>query len=357
MEVMFPHCSGLDVHKKTCVVTVSHHPPEAAKAKRITRTFGTFTDELIAMREWLVAEGVTHVAMEATGSYWKPVMNILEGTFVTWVANPAAIKAFPGRNTDVKDSQWIAQLLQHGLIRPSFIPDRDQRELRDLVRYRKSLIQERAREITRVQKVLESANIKIGSVLSDVFGASGRAMLSNLVRGETDPHKLAQLADYRVRASCETLARALNGVVNDNQRRLLGKQLDHVTYLDRKIDLLDAEIADVTEPFKETRNKIDPIPGVKGRICDTFLAEVGPNVDPFPSAAAISKWVGLAPGNKTSAGKRLSGRSQAGNSMLRSALIQAAWAASKTKGSYFQSQFRRLLPRLGKKKAAVAVAH
>lgn len=181
---MFPHCAGLDVHKKTVMATVSHHPAEAPKATLVTRTFKTFTDELIALREWLVAEGVTHVAMEATGSYWKQVFNVLEDTFVTWVVNPAMIKAFPGRKTDVKDSTWIAELLQHGLIRPNFIPDRNQRELRKLVRYHKSLIEERAREITRIQKVLEGANIKLGSVLSNVLGASGFAMLSALAAQE-----------------------------------------------------------------------------------------------------------------------------------------------------------------------------
>lgn len=357
MEVMFPHCAGLDVHKKTVTATVSHHPAETPKAKLVTRTFGTFTDELIAMREWLVAEGVTHVAMEATGSYWKPVFNVLEDTFVTWVVNPAIIKAFPGRKTDVKDSAWIAELLQHGLIRPSFIPDRNQRELRELVRYRKSLIEERAREITRVQKVLEGANIKLGSVLSNVLGASGFAMLSALVRGETDSQKLAKLADPRVQASCETLARALNGVITANQRWLLGRQLDHLAYLDREIAALDAEVAARTRPFEETRKLLQTIPGVKSRVADVVLAEIGPKVTPFPSAAALSKWAGVAPGNKTSGGKRLSGRTQPGNRLLRSTLVEAAWAASRTNGTYFQSQYRRLVIRLGRKKAALAVAH
>jgi transposase len=357
MQVMFPHCAGLDVHKKTVTATVSHHPADVRKAKTITQTFGTFTDELIAMREWLVAEGVTHVAMEATGSYWKPVFNVLEDTFVTWVVNPAIVKAFPGRKTDVKDSAWIADLLQHGLIRPSFIPDRDQRELRELVRYRKTVIQERAREITRIQKVLEGANIKLGSVLSDVLGVSGFAMLSALVQGETDPQKLAELADSRVRASCETLARALNGVITDKQRWLLGRQLNHLAYLEREIELLDIEVAARTRPFEEARKLLQTIPGVKNRVTDVILAEIGPNVASFPSAAALSKWAGVAPGNKTSGGKRLSGRTQPGNRLLRSTLVEAAWAASRTKGTYFQAQYSRLVVRLGRKKAAMAVAH
>jgi len=357
MEVTFPHCAGLDVHKKTIAATVSHHPPEAAKAKTLTRTFGTFTDEITAMREWLVAEGVTHVAMEATGSYWKPVFNVLEDTFVTWVVNPGQIKAVPGRKTDVKDSAWIAQLLQHGLLRPSFIPDRAQRELRELVRYRKSVIEERAREVNRIQKVLEGANIKLASVLSNVLGSSGHAMLSALVMGEADPQKLAELADPRVRASCETLARALNGVITGNQRWLLGQQLEHLAYLDRQIARLDVEVAERTLPFEEARKLLETIPGVKNRVVDVVLAEIGPDVAPFPSAAALSKWAGVAPGNKTSAGKRLSGRTQPGNKLLRSTLVEAAWAASRTKGTYFQSQYRRLIIRLGRKKASLAVAH
>jgi len=205
--------------------------------------------------------------------------------------------------------------------------------------------------------VLEGANIKLSSILSDILGASGRAMLLALVQGETDPQKLAEMANPRVRASCETLARALNGVISDNQRKLLGTQLDHITYLDRKIALLDAEVAERTRPFAEMRTKLEAIPGVKSRVIDVVFATIGSNVDQFSSAAAVSKWAGVAPGNKTSGGKRLSGRSQPGNSMLRSALVEAAWAASRTKDSYFQAQYRRLVVRLSKKKALLAVAH
>jgi len=357
MEVLFPHCAAGDVHKKTVVVTVSHHPADAAKPKMVTRTFGTFTEDLLALHDWLLEEKVTHFAMEATGSYWKPIYNILEGSFTTWVVNPAHIKAVPGRKTDVKDSVWIVELLQHGLLKPSFIPDRPQRELRELVRYRKSAVEERSREVTRIQKVLEGANIKLGSVISDINGLSGRAMIAAIAGGETDAKRLAELADRRVRASAETLAKALTGLVTANQRYLLGIQMNHVAYLDAQIASLDKKIREQTEQFKEARDLLETIPGVKGHITDVILAEIGPDVRPFRNGAALSSWAGVAPGNKVSGGKRLSGRSQPGNQLLKASLVQAAWAASRAEGTYLQAQFRRLCVRLGKKKAALAVAH
>ncbi|MDA8066135.1 MAG: IS110 family transposase [Thermaerobacter sp.] len=218
MDVLYPDCAGMDVHKKTVVVTVQHRPSGSVRPRRETRTFTTFTADLLAMHQWLTEEKVTHVAMEATGSYWKPVYNVLEGSFTTWVVEPSSIKNVPGRKTDVRDSEWIADLLQHGLLRPSFIPDRPQRELRELIHYRQSLIRERAREVNRVQKLLEGANIKLGSVLSDVLGVSGRAMLKAIAQGETDPQRLAELADPRVQASAETLVRALTGLLGNHQR-------------------------------------------------------------------------------------------------------------------------------------------
>ena len=342
MEVLFPHCAAGDVHKKTVVVTVSHHPADAAKPKMVTRTFGTFTEDLLALHDWLLEEKVTHFAMEATGSYWKPIYNILEGSFTTWVVNPAHIKAVPGRKTDVKDSVWIVELLQHGLLKPSFIPDRPQRELRELVRYRKSAVEERSREVTRIQKVLEGANIKLGSVISDINGLSGRAMIAAIAGGETDAKRLAELADRRVRASAETLAKALTGLVTANQRYLLGIQMNHVAYLDAQIASLDKKIREQTEQFKEARDLLETIPGVKGHITDVILAEIGPDVRPFRNGAALSSWAGVAPGNKVSGGKRLSGRSQPGNQLLKASLVQAAWAASRAEGTYLQAQFRRL---------------
>lgn len=357
MDTLFPHCAGLDVHKKTVVATVSHRPPESTKVQKATRTFETFTDDLLSMREWLLSEGVTHVAMEATGSYWKPVFNLLEDTFTTWVVNPASIKAVPGRKTDVRDSEWIAQLLQHGLLRPSFIPDRAQRELRELVRYRDSLIKERAREINRVQKVLEGANIKLGSVLSNILGVSGLTILKALAEGSTDPKELAKLADPRVRSSVETLVRALTGAIGGHQRLMLQMQLRHIASLGQEIAALDKEVAERTVPFEPARTLLQTIPGVSNRVADVILAEIGPNVEAFPSAAALAKWAGVAPGNNTSGGKRLSGRSRPGNRFLRSASVEAAWAASRTKDTYLKAQYQHLIGHLGKKKASLAVAH
>jgi transposase len=357
MEVLYPHCAAADVHKKTVVATVSHLPATATKQQKITRTFGTFTEDLLALYAWLLAEGVTIFAMEATGSYWKPVYNVLEGGFTTWVVNPAQVKALSGNKTDVKDSRRIVDYLQYGLLSPSFIPDRPQRELRELVRYRKSAVEERSREIARVQKVLEGANIKIASVLSDVNGTSGRAMIAALVNGETDAKRLAELADPRVRASAETLAKALTGLITDNQRKLLGMQMDHIAYLDRQIAVLDEEIKAQTSPFEESRKLLETIPGVKGHVIDVILSEIGPDVHPFRNGAALSSWAGLAPGNNVSAGKRHSGKTKPGDHLLRLTLVQAAWAASRANGTYLQAQFRRLSYRLGKKKAALAVAH
>ncbi|MDA8145929.1 MAG: IS110 family transposase [Thermaerobacter sp.] len=357
MDVLYPDCAGMDVHKKTVVVTVQHRPPGSVRPTKETRTFNTFTPDLLTMHTWLAEQKVTHVAMEATGSYWKPVYNVLEGSFTTWVVEPSSIKNMPGRKTDVRDSEWITDLLQHGLLRPSFIPDRPQRELRELIHYRLSVIRERAREVNRVQKLLEGANIKLGSVLSDVLGVSGRTMLKALARGETDPQRLAELADPRVRASAETLVGALTGMLGDHQRFMLRMQLDHIDQLELQIAALDQEVAERLRPFEAEQRLLETIHGVKGRAAEMILARVGANVDPFRSAAALAKWSGLAPGNKVSGGKRLSGRTHPGDPDLRSAMVEAAWAATRTKNTYLAAQYHRLAPRLGKKKALMAVAH
>ena len=357
MDVLYPDCAGMDVHKKTVVVTVQHRPPGSVRPTKETRTFNTFTPDLLTMHTWLAEQKVTHVVMEATGSYWKPVYNVLEGSFTTWVVEPSSIKNMPGRKTDVRDSEWITDLLQHGLLRPSFIPDRPQRELRELIHYRLSVIRERAREVNRVQKLLEGANIKLGSVLSDVLGVSGRTMLKALARGETDPQRLAELADPRVRASAETLVGALTGMLGDHQRFMLRMQLDHIDQLELQIAALDQEVAERLRPFEAEQRLLETIHGVKGRAAEMILARVGANVDPFRSAAALAKWSGLAPGNKVSGGKRLSGRTHPGDPDLRSAMVEAAWAATRTKNTYLAAQYHRLAPRLGKKKALMAVAH
>lgn len=285
------------------------------------------------------------------------MFNLLESSFTIWLVNPAHIKAVPGRKTDVRDAEWIADLLQHGLLKPSFIPDRGQRELRELTRYRKSLIEERAREVNRIQKVLEGANIKLGSVVSDVLGKSGTRILQALAAGTTDPVQLAALADERLRATPAALQQALHGLMGAHQQFLLRQQLWHLTQLDTQLAELDAEVATRLAPFDGTRELLESIPGVGRRTAETILVEIGPTVTPFRSPAALAKWVGLAPGNHESAGKRLSGRTIPGNRTLRAALVEAAQAAGRTQATYLGAQYRRAARTKGAKRAAVIVAH
>jgi transposase len=355
MDVVFARCAGLDVHKKTVVACVLIRTE--TETLQTIQTFSTTTEDLRRLSAWLATQGVTHVAMESTGSYWKPIFNLLEEDFTTWLVNPAHIKAVPGRKTDVKDSAWIAQLLQHGLLQPSFIPDRAQRELRELTRYRKSLIEERAREANRIQKVLEGANIKLGSVISDVLGVSGTRILHALARGETDPAQLAALADDRLRATTDELTRALDGLMASHQQFLLTAQLQHLTALDQQIATLDAEVERRLAPLAETQALIESHPGIGKRTAETVLSEIGATVAPFRTPEALAKWVGLAPGNHESAGKRLSGRTIPGNRSLRAALVEAGQAAGRTKATYVGAQYRRMARTKGAKRAAVIVAH
>ena len=355
MDVVFARCAGLDVHKKTIVVCVLIRAE--AESGPILRTFGTTTRDLRALATWLTGLQVTHVAMESTGSYWKPIFNVLEDAFTTWLVNPAHIKAVPGRKTDVKDSEWVAQLLQHGLLQPSFIPDRAQRELRELTRYRKSVIEERAREANRIQKVLEGANIKLGSVISDVLGTSGTRILRALARGDSAPPQLAALADDRIRATPEELARALEELMGSHQQFLLTSQLQHLTALDQQIATLDAEVERRLAPLADTQALIESHPGIGKRTAETVLSEIGPTVQPFRSPESLAKWVGLAPGNHESAGKRLSGRTIPGNRSLRAVLVEAGHAAGRTKATYVGAQYRRMVRTKGPKRAAVIVAH
>ena len=355
MDVVFARCAGLDVHKKTVVACVLIRTE--TETLQTIQTFSTTTEDLRRLSAWLATQGVTHVAMESIGSYWKPVFNLLEEDFTTWLVNPAHIKAVPGRKTDVKDSAWIAQLLQHGLLQPSFIPDREQRELRELTRYRKSLIEERAREANRIQKVLEGANIKLGSVISDVLGVSGTRILHALARGETDPAQLAALADDRLRATTDDLTRALDGLMASHQQFLLTAQLQHLTALDQQIATLDAEVERRLAPLAETQALIESHPGIGKRTAETVLSEIGATIAPFRTPEALAKWVGLAPGNHESAGKRLSGRTIPGNRSLRAALVEAGQAAGRTKATYVGAQYRRMARTKGAKRAAVIVAH
>jgi len=355
MEILFPRCAGLDVHKKTVVACVLVR--EGRETRKALHTFGTTTAELLALQTWLTEHQVTHVAMEATASYWKPVFNVLESSFTTWLVNPAPIQAVPGRKTDAQEAEGIAELLQHGLLKPRCIPDRAQRELRELTRYRKSLIEERAREINRIQQGLEGANIKLGSVLSDVLGESGSRILAALAAGETDPDQLAALAHPRVQATPEALRQALAGLIGAHQPCLLRQQLRHVHQLNAQIAELDAEVENRLAPFEATRALLETIPGIGRRTAETILAEIGPTVTAFRSPAALAKWVGVAPGHDESAGKRLAGRTVPGNRTLRAALVEAAQAAGRTKATYLGAQYRRAARTKGAKRAAVIVAH
>jgi len=357
MEVVYERCAGLDVHKKS-VVACRIELAEDGWQKE-TRRFGTMTDELLQLADWLRAGRVTTVAMESTGVYWKPVFNILESEFEVLVVNARHIKYVPGRKSDVSDAQWIAELLRHGLVKGSYIPEAPQRDLRDLLRYRTSLVQERAREINRVQKVLEDANVKLASVASNVLGVSGRQMLEAIVAGNDDPEALAQLAKRSLRAKIPQLERALKGQVRSSHRLLLRLHLEHIDDISAKIASLNEEIERLIVPFdeKDELRRLDEIPGVGLEVGQVILAELGVDMSRFPTAAHAASWAGLAPGKNESAGKNRSGKITPGNPHLKPALVQAAHAASRTKNNYLAAQFRRLAARRGRKRAAIAVAH
>ena len=357
MELVYERCCGLDVHKQTVVACVIISGPGRAAQKEV-RSFGTMTPDLLALGDWLASLGVTDVAMESTGVYWQPIWNLLEDRFSLVLANARHIKAVPGRKTDVKDAEWIADLLRHGLIQASFVPDRRQRELRELTRYRTSLLGERSAELNRLQKTLEGANIKLASVASDIDGTSAGAMLAALVAGSSDARALAELARGRLREKLPQLERALQGRFGDHQRFLVAQQLAHLDFLEEAVAQVSGEIAERLRPFEqEAVERLDGVPGVGVRTAQVIVAEVGADVERFPRAEQLAAWAGLCPGNNESAGKRLSGKTRQGDKHLRAALVEAAHAASHSKRSYLAAQYRRLVPRRGKKKAAVAVAH
>jgi transposase len=356
MHIMYERCAGLDVHKKTVVACVLTPDGQGGWSQEI-RTFGTMTVDLLALSDWLLAYGCTHVAIESTGDYWKPVFNILEGICEVILVNAQHAKAVPGRKTDVKDAAWLAELLPHGLLRASFIPPVAQRELRDLTRYRSTCIQERVTLINRVQKLLEDANIKLAAVASDIMGVSGRAMLAALVAGHTEPHALAELAKGRLRRKRDLLAQALDGRVKPHHRFVLTELLCQIDSLDDTIARFDAQIQAICGPFDEAVELLDTIPGVARRTAEMIVAEIGTDMTRFPSADHLASWAGVAPGNHESAGKRTSGKARKGNRFLRTTLVQAAHAAARTKGTYLSAQYRRLAARRGKKRAILAVAH
>jgi len=356
MQVVHDRCCGLDVHKKRLSACLLVRDPPRTRHKEV-RSFGTTTPDLLQLRAWLTDVGCTHIAMESTGSYWKPVYNLLEDAFALVLANAQHIKALPGRKTDVGDAEWIADLLQHGLIRASFIPPKPLRELRELTRYRKSLIQERSAEVNRLQKVLEGANIKLASVATSVMGQSGQLILAALVDGVTDAEVLANLALGKLRRKLPDLEQALVGNMGPHQRFVLRQQLAHIHALDDMIEQCSIEIAMRFAPLDETIARICTIPGVGRRTAETVLAEIGWEMDRFLTANHLASWAGVCPGNHESAGKRTSGKTRKGSRWLHEALVEAARAAARTRHTYLAAQYHRLAARRGGNKAAVAVAH
>jgi len=370
MDILQESCAGLDVHKKSVSVCV-RKVDQAGKVTSKVREFSTMTEGILAMGDWMAAQGVQHVAMESTGVYWKPVWNLLEARFELMLCNARDVKNVPGRKTDTRDCQWLAQLLQHGLLRGSFIPPRPQRELRDLTRHRAQVTGEHTRVANRIAKTLEDANIKLSSVASDLLGQSGRLMLKAVIAGETDAERLAELAQRRLRGKIPELKKALRGGVSAHHRYMLGMLFDHLTYLEKTIAELEGRIETVmgsealneapkendTLPFDQAAELLNTIPGIEKRTAQAVLAEIGTNMAQFPSSGHLASWAGLCPGNNESAGKRKSAKTTHGNRWLKRALSQAAWAASHTRDTYLNAQYRRLARRRGKKRAIVALSH
>ncbi len=356
MDIVHERCCGLDVHKRTVVACVIIPGPNRIPAKQI-RTFGTMTRDVLQLADWLGELHVTHVAMESTGSYWKPVWNLLEHSFELLLVNAQHMKAVPGRKTDAKDCEWIADLLRHGLLRASFVPDRFQRELRELTRYRRSLVEERTAEINRLQKTLEGANVKLASVASNVVGKSARAMIELLLAGSMDVARMAQLARGKLRLKIPQLEQALAGEVGPHQRFLIAQQLAHIDFLDDAIEQANAEIHERMRPYEEELNRLDTIPGVGRKAAEEIIAQIGVDMSRFPTHRHLASWAGMCPGNNESAGKQKSGKTRKGNTALRAILTEVAQAAARTRGTYLAAQYHRLTPRRGKKKATVAVGH
>jgi transposase len=356
MRIVYPRCCGLDVHKKTITACVLIRDAASDDQQEIRR-FGTMTRDLLELADWLHSSQVTHVAMESTGVYWKPVWNILESQFEVVLVNAQHIKAVPGRKTDIKDCQWIADLLQHGLLRGSFVPPPPIRRLRDLTRLRTSLRQDHTTVANRMQKILEDANIKLASVASDWLGVSGRAILAQLLAGEEDATKLAELSRRRLRAKLPQMQLALHGRMTAHHRWMLRVLWEQLEFLEAQLAKLDAQIHEQVRPYEDAIALCTTIPGIEAVAAANLIAEIGVNMDQFPSAQHLASWAGMCPGNHESAGKRLSGTPRKGNAWLRRSLCQAAWAASHTKATYLAARFRRLAARKGKKRALVAVGH
>jgi transposase len=387
IRIVHKTVAGLDVHKKTVVATRMRVTEEDRVAWE-TKTFGTTTPELLELHDWLLEWSPSHVAMESTADYWKPVFNILEDSFEVWLVNAQHVKHVPGRKTDAKDSEWLAELMLHGMLKPSFIPPKPQRALRELTRYRTTLVQERVRVVNRVQKLLEGANIKLASVATDITGVSARAMLAGIAAGQTDAALMADLAKGRMRNKIPELEKALTGRVQPHQRFVLAQQLDHIDYLDEKIGTISAAIAQQIEDMSRPDNPAAPdekvdrttssqepvepwvalsyaeavallctVPGIDEKRAEGILGEIGTTMRQFHTADALAAWTGLAPGNHESGGKRYSGRTTQGNRFVKSIMVQAAWSAVRAKDNRLKARYHRLVVRRGKKRAIVAVAH
>jgi transposase len=388
LRILYTRVAGLDVHKKTVVATRMWITDED-RIEWETETFGSTTPELLQLHDWLKEREISHVAMESTGDYWKPVYNVLEDSFEVLVVNAKHVKHVPGRKTDVTDSEWLAELMLHGLLKPSFIPCKPQRALRELTRYRSGLVEERTRIVNRVQKLLEGANIKLSSVVTDIMGVSARAMLQEIVAGQSNPVLMAELARGRLRNKIPQLEKALLGKVGAHHRFLLAKQLAHIDFLDQQIDEISQEIGHQLEGMPALRHPsggdaggtgaesetlapeqtedpltwdeaiklLDTIPGVNQRAAEVILAEIGIDMSQFPSADHLSSWAGVSPGNHKSAGKHYSGRTNKGNTALCSILVQSSWSAVRTKDTFLKARYHRLAARRGKQRAIVAIAH
>jgi transposase len=360
MDILYSNVAGLDVHKKNVFVAIRYvESSKPTKVREEVRTFGTMTSDILRLRDWLQTRQVTHVAMEATGVLWKPIWNILDGHFTLLLVNPRELKQVPGRKSDVSDCQWIAHLLQCGLLRSSFVPPRWQRELRDLTRHRAQLLGEHTRAANRIHKVLEDANIKLGAVASDLLGKSGRKMLRALVAGERDPERLAELAEGVLRKKIPELRLALEGKFTEHHQFLIQRLLQHLEYLESEEELFSVRIAALLRPHlnDEAVERLDQAAGVNRRTIENVVAEIGVDMQQFVDADHLSSWAGVCPANEASAGKRQRSRIRKGNRWLKRALTEAAWAASHSKDSYLAAQYRRLAGRRGKKRALMAVGH
>jgi transposase len=356
VDIITPCCAGLDVPKKSVTACVRRAGPDGRVGREVL-AFGTTTAELMALADWLDARGVTRVAMESTGVYWQPVRHPLEDRFEVLLVNAHHLKQVPGRKTDVKDAEWIAQLLRYGLLQASFVPPRPVRELRDLTRQRTQLVRHKAALANRVQKVLEDCNIKPAGVASDVLGASGRAMIEAMIRGEADPARRADLAQKRLRSKLPQLREALYGRVTDHHRFLLQALMDRLRQTEDLIARFEARVEEVMAPFAAAEARLMTIPGVGRRAAEVIVAELGTDLTKFPTSGHLASWAGLCPGNDQSAGKRRGGKTTEGDAWLRATLVQAAWAATQAKGTRFNLLYQRWVKRMGKKKALVSVAH